>query len=44
MATPRMSTSEIVVNSYLEDLERMRLKRVWKVVPQAGKRGTNERR
>ena len=36
--------SEMVVNSCLEDLEgRMRLKRMWKFVPQAGKkRGINE--
>ena len=33
-----LGQSEIVVNSYLEDLEgRMRLKRMWKLVPQAGK-------
>ena len=32
----------MVVKSYLEDLEgSMRLKRMWKLVPQVGKRGTN---
>ena len=31
--------SEVVVNSRLEDLEgRMRLKRIWKLVPQAGEK------
>ena len=34
--------SEMVVNSGLEDLEvRMRLKKMWKLVPQVEKRGTN---
>ena len=33
----------MVVKSYVEDLEgRMRLKRMWKLVPQVEKRGTNE--
>ena len=32
-----------MVNSCLEDLEvRMRLKRMWKLIPQAKKKGTNE--
>ena len=33
----------MVVNSCLEHLEgRMRFKSLWKVIPQVGKRGTNE--
>ena len=34
---------EMVVNCCLEDLdERMTLNRMWKLVPQVGKQGTNE--